>query len=59
MAAKDLGSSEAPPTSAPSISSCDMSAVAFSGFTDPPYRMRNFAANYSPKISVASLRMVA
>lgn len=36
IAANDFGSSDAPPTNAPSISSCDMSAFALSGFTDPP-----------------------
>ena len=34
----------APPTSAPSISGCDISAPAFSGFTLPPYWMRTRSA---------------
>jgi hypothetical protein len=36
IAANDFASSDAPPTSAPSISSCSISVEAFSGFTDPP-----------------------
>jgi hypothetical protein len=36
IAANDFGSSDAPPTSAPSISSCAISADALSGLTDPP-----------------------
>src|SRR5438132_10341563 len=36
IAANDFGSKLAPPTSAPSISSSDIRALAFSGFTDPP-----------------------
>src|ERR1700687_119260 len=40
MAAKDFGSRLAPPTRAPSISSSDIRALTFSGFTEPPYRMR-------------------
>ena len=33
---KEAGSSEAPPTSAPSTEGRDRSSAAFSGFTDPP-----------------------
>ncbi len=33
---KDAGSSEAPPTRAPSIEGRDRSSAAFSGFTEPP-----------------------
>ena len=36
IAANDLGSRLAPPTSAPSISSSAIRALALSGFTDPP-----------------------
>ena len=36
IAVNDFGSSEAPPTSAPSISSSDISALALSGLTEPP-----------------------
>ena len=36
IAAKDAGSSEAPPTSAPSTAGCPSSSLAFSGFTEPP-----------------------
>ena len=36
IAANDSGSSEAPPTRAPSIALWAMSSAAFSGFTDPP-----------------------
>ena len=38
IAAKESGSSEAPPTRAPSIDVCDKSSAAFSGLTEPPYR---------------------
>ena len=33
---KDAGSSDAPPTSAPSMSGCPSSSSAFSGLTEPP-----------------------
>ncbi len=36
IAARDAGSSEAPPTSAPSTACCPSSSLAFSGFTEPP-----------------------
>ena len=36
IAAKESGSSEAPPTSAPSIAGCERSSAAFSGLTEPP-----------------------
>ena len=36
IAAKESGSSEAPPTRAPSTDVCDMSSAAFSGLTEPP-----------------------
>src|SRR4051794_18986576 len=36
IAASDLGSRLAPPTSAPSISACDIRALVFSGLTLPP-----------------------
>ena len=36
MASRLSGSSEAPPTSAPSMSGCDSSSAAFSGLTEPP-----------------------
>ena len=36
IAAKESGSSEAPPTSAPSIEDCERSSAAFSGLTEPP-----------------------
>ena len=36
IAAKESGSSEAPPTSAPSIDGCERSSAAFSGLTEPP-----------------------
>jgi hypothetical protein len=36
MAAKESGSREAPPTSAPSSDGCERSSAAFSGFTEPP-----------------------
>ena len=36
IAAKESGSSEAPPTRAPSIDGCDKSSAAFSGLTEPP-----------------------
>ncbi len=36
MEANDSTSSDAPPTSAPSTSGCDMSSSALSGFTEPP-----------------------
>src|SRR5215210_702167 len=38
IAAKESGSSDAPPTSAPSIEDRERSSAAFSGLTDPPYR---------------------
>ena len=38
IAAKESGSSEAPPTRAPSIDDCESSSAAFSGLTEPPYR---------------------
>ena len=36
IAAKESGSSEAPPTRAPSIEGCERSSAAFSGLTEPP-----------------------
>ena len=36
IAAHDFGSSDAPPTRAPSISFSDISDLALSGFTEPP-----------------------
>ena len=36
IAANDSGSSEAPPTSAPSTAGCAISSAAFSGLTEPP-----------------------
>ena len=36
IAAKESGSSEAPPTSAPSIADWERSSAAFSGLTEPP-----------------------
>ena len=36
IAANESTSSEAPPTSAPSIAGCARSSAAFSGFTEPP-----------------------
>ena len=36
IAAKESGSSEAPPTRAPSIEGCESSSAAFSGLTEPP-----------------------
>ena len=36
IAAKESGSSEAPPTRAPSTDVCDISSAAFSGLTEPP-----------------------
>src|SRR4029453_14780157 len=36
IAAKESGSSEAPPTSAPSTDVCDKSSAASPGLTDPP-----------------------
>ena len=40
MRAKSSGSSDAPPTSAPSISGIAMSSAMLPGFTLPPYWMR-------------------
>src|SRR5215469_13759002 len=59
IAANEFGSSDAPPTSAPSISACAINADTLSGLTDPPYRMRRLPANSSPKISPACWRMTA
>ena len=36
IARNESGSSDAPPTSAPSTSGCPSSSRAFSGFTEPP-----------------------
>src|SRR3954451_4855751 len=40
IAANDSGSSDAPPTSAPSTSGSASSPAGLSGFTEPPYRIR-------------------
>src|SRR5580704_14082360 len=44
MLANDLASRLAPPTSAPSISSCAINPCILSGLTLPPYRIRNAEA---------------
>ena len=46
--ANSSGSSEAPPTSAPSISGIAMSSAMFPGFTLPPYWMRMASAVSAP-----------
>src|SRR5439155_6825107 len=56
IAAKDFGSRLAPPTRAPSISSSAISDFAFSGLTEPPYRIRKLSANSLPKALAASPR---
>jgi hypothetical protein len=48
MRAKEAGTSEAPPTSAPSISGLRSSASTESGVTEPPYKMRTEDATSSP-----------
>ena len=50
MAANDTGSRLAPPTSAPSISSCAIRPLTLSGFTLPPYRMRQASAAVGPEL---------
>ena len=57
MAVNEVGSRLAPPTRTPSISSSDMSALALSGLTEPPYRMRMLFANSWPSALATSLRM--
>src|SRR3989442_4963875 len=57
IAPNDFGSRLAPPTSAPPISSSAMSALAFSGFTEPPYKMRRLSAKAWPKAFAASPRI--
>src|SRR5699024_448735 len=53
-AMKDSDSRDAPPTSAPSICSCDMYSSTFAGFTEPPYWMR-MASAVSSSYRVASV----
>src|SRR5215469_6268341 len=54
ISVKPLGSRLAPPTSAPSISSSHIRALQLLSLTLPPYRMRKFSANSSPKAFAAS-----
>ena len=48
IAAKSSASSDAPPTSAPSMSGWAMSSAALVGLTDPPYCTRTAAAASAP-----------
>src|SRR5215831_2098180 len=57
IAANDLGSRLAPPTSAPSISFSAIKAFALSGFTDPPYKILRLFPNSSPNALDASARI--
>src|SRR5581483_6766890 len=51
-AANSSGSRLAPPTSAPSIASGASTSAAFSGFTDPPYRIRTAAPAASSRAAM-------